>query len=338
MQPEQEQSSTLSDGDDRSLARLLKLSGERGMPAPRASAQAKAAALEAWESSLQAQRSEHRRKLVLACAAAVSLLTIGALAWLFGSVRESSRLIDAQVAMVSGDAALVDTTGQSSALTSAANVAIGTHIQTHDGRVALTFGDSLSLRVNVNSRVRFDSEEQITLASGTIYVDSGGLSTGSDLRIITPAGEVKHQGTQYLVSVSPGATRIVVREGRVQLGGTRHQTQITAGERIDIDEAGRVSRASVPSFGESWEWVSMIVPAIDLDNRPLSEFLSWMIREHGWQLRYATPRGEQTVQAIRLHASAQGKTPLETLQRVSLITGLTLELENGVLIVGDRHD
>jgi ferric-dicitrate binding protein FerR (iron transport regulator) len=140
------------------------------------------------------------------------------------------------------------------------------------------------------------------------------------------------------VSVSPGATRIVVREGRVQLGGTRHQTQITAGERIDIDEAGRVSRASVPSFGESWEWVSMIVPAIDLDNRPLSEFLSWMIREHGWQLRYATPRGEQTVQAIRLHASAQGKTPLETLQRVSLITGLTLELENGVLIVGDRHD
>lgn len=338
MQPEQEQLSTRGDGDDRSLARLLKLSGERGKPAARASAQAKAAALEAWESSLQAHRSGHRRKLILACAASVGLLTIGAFAWLSASVRESSRLIDAQVAIVSGDAVLVDATGQSSPLTTAAKLAIGTQIQTHDGRIALTFGDSLSLRVNVNSRVRIDSEDQITLASGAIYVDSGGLSTGSDLRITTPAGEVKHQGTQYLVSVSPGTTRIVVREGRVQLGGTRDYTQVTAGERIDIDDAGRISRAPAPSFGELWEWVSMIVPSIDLDNRPLTEFLSWMIREHGWQLRYASSSAEQTAQSIRLHGSAQGRTALETLQRVSLITGLTMSAENGVLIVGDRHD
>jgi hypothetical protein len=337
MQPEHEQPFTRSDGDERSLARLLKLSGERGMPAARASARAKAAALEAWESSLRTQRSQHRRKL-LACAAAVSLITIGAIVWLAASVRDSSTLIDARLAMLWGDAAFVDRSGQASLLTDATGVATGTQIHTHDGRVALTFGDSLSLRVNVNSRLRFDSEEQITLVSGAIYVDSGGLSTGSDLRIITPAGEVMHQGTQYLVSVSPGATRIVVREGRVQLEGPHDQTQVTAGERIDIDEAGRISRAAAPTFGGSWEWVSMIVPSIDLDNRPLGEFLSWMIREHGWQLRYATASDEQTAQSIRLHASAQGKTPLETLQRVSLITGLTMDVENGVLIVGDRDD
>lgn len=325
--------------DERSLAQLLKLSGERGMPTPRATAQAKAAAFEAWESSLQVQHSRDRRTTILAWAAAISLVVIGALAWLSHSEQVSSTLLDVQVATTWGDVSRVDASGHTLPLTAnATDIANGTRLHTREGRVALTLGDSLSLRMNVNSEVRFDAQEQLTLLSGEIYVDSGGLSTGSDLRIVTPAGEVRHQGTQYLISVGPDATRILVREGRVQLNRSSDRTHVVAGERIDIDESGSIARRSESTFGESWEWVSTIVPAIDLDNRPLTEFLAWMSREHGWQLRYASPDDERAVHSIRLHGFAQGKSTRETLQRVSMITGLSMEVEAGVLIVGDRRE
>ena len=73
---------------------------------------------------------------------------------------------------------------------------------------------------------------------------------------------------------------------------------------------------------------------IDIDNRPLIEFLNWIAREHGWQLRYASADDERAVQAIRLHGSVEGATPLDTLRRVSLVTGLSMQVENGILLVG----
>ena len=59
----------------------------------------------------------------------------------------------------------------------------------------------------------------------------------------------------------------------------------------------------LPSFGEHWEWSAGIAPALDIENRPLAEFIAWMAREHGWQVRY----GDETLQLrtldIRLHGS-----------------------------------
>ena len=93
----------------------------------------------------------------------------------------------------------------------------GTTLATSEGRVALTFGDSLSLRIDRQTRLRFDSREQMTLLAGALYVDSGGINAVPALRIETPAGVVRHVGTQFQVHVTGDMTRVRVREGRVLL-------------------------------------------------------------------------------------------------------------------------
>ena len=78
----------------------------------------------------------------------------------------------------------------------------GTVLATGDGRVAVSFADALSLRLDRGTRLRFDGHERVTLLQGALYVDSGGLNVGPPLTIATPAGEVRHVGTQFQVRVS----------------------------------------------------------------------------------------------------------------------------------------
>ena len=89
----------------------------------------------------------------------------------------------------------------------------GTTLSTSEGRVALTFGDSLSLRIDRHTRLRFDSREQVTLLAGALYVDSGGINAVPALRIETPAGAVRHVGTQFQVHVTGDVTACACAKG-----------------------------------------------------------------------------------------------------------------------------
>lgn len=322
---------------EQSLARLLKLSGERGTPSAHATARAHAAASEAWQSALRERRSQRGRQLFLGFAAALAVALVGALAWKSLGIIDEPRTL-AQIVQASGEGSLVSSDSETGLFTGAL-ISEKAELRTREGRAALSIGDSLSLRVNVHSRVRFEAEHRITLLAGTIYVDSGGLSAQSDLRIVTPAGEVQHQGTQYQIAVTGDLTQIRVREGRVRLSGRSDSDPIhvSAGEEIRIDTEGSISRRAVSSFGPEWEWASMLAVPIDIENRPLIEFLAWMVREHGWQLRYASSADEHAVHSIRLHGALPEATPEKKLQRVSLITGLPMYVHEGVLLVGSSR-
>ena len=324
-----------TDRSEHSLARLLKLSGERETPSSHAAARAHAAALEVWNASLRQERSAHRRQMLSRIAAVLVIALIGAVTWMSFDQRASLPTV-AHIVTAIGEAVIVNSEGEPLSGASGAMVPASAQLRTREGRAALSVGDSLSLRVNVDSTVRFDGENEITLLAGAIYVDSGGLNANSGLRILTPAGEVRHEGTQYQVAVTGQVTQIKVREGRVRLseanGGSA--IHIAAGEHVRVDESGSISRRPVPPFGPEWDWASTVATPIDIDNRPLTEFLAWIVREHGWQLRYASEAEERAARVIRLHGSAQGKTPAETLRRVSLITGLAMHVEGGVLFVG----
>ena len=324
-----------SERSEHSLARLLKLSGERETPSSQATAHAHTAALEVWNASLRQERSAYRRRMLSRIAAVLGIALIGAVTWISFAQRASLRSV-AHVVTAVGETVIVNSDDEPMSIASGATVPARAQLRTRKGRAALSVGDSLSLRMNVDSTLRFDGENEITLLSGAIYVDSGGLSANSHLRILTPAGEVRHTGTQYQVAVTGQVTQIKVREGRVQLSEVNGDgaIHIVAGEEIRVDESGAISRRAVPPFGPDWEWASTLATPIDIDNRPLTEFLAWIVREHGWQLRYASAAEERAAQAIRLHGSAQGKTPAETLRRVSLITGLAMHVEDGVLLVG----
>jgi ferric-dicitrate binding protein FerR (iron transport regulator) len=312
---------------------LLKLAGERDQPSAQATARARAAAVQSWQRAL-AQRAgpgARRVRIAWALAAGVAALVITGV-----SLRSPAPVPDppvtvATVSAVQGEAALAD--GQAVGIERPLRT--GDVLVTGAGRVALMLGDSLSLRVDQHTRLRLDGAGRVTLEQGGVYVDSGGLSAQTRVDIHTPAGVVLHRGTQYLVRVSGAQTRVQVREGRVAI--TRialPSVELAAGDRADVRGAEVRLHSGLPAFGADWEWAAETAPGFDIENRPLSEFLAWLAREHGWQLSHADTGIQARTQEIRLHGSLQGLDEAAMLERVSLITGVPLSQQGGVLRVG----
>jgi ferric-dicitrate binding protein FerR (iron transport regulator) len=136
------------------------------------------------------------------------------------------------------------------------------------------------------------------------------------------------------VTVSGGVTRVQVREGRVTLESGKTAHEVSAGERLEIDGAHAQLVGAQVSHGAGWEWAATIAPGLDVENRPLAEFLAWIAREHGWQLHYADGTHQSRAQSVRLHGSLEGLEANAMIERVSLITGIPLALRDGTLTVG----
>ena len=133
------------------------------------------------------------------------------------------------------------------------------------------------------------------------------------------------------------STRVQVREGRVELTASSGSADLAAGDVADTSGGNLVVRHGEPVHGADWEWVAVTAPSFDIENRPLSEFLAWLAREHGWQLRFVDTRTQASAQSIRLHGSMSGLDAAGMLQRASLVTGVMLSQGDGVLWVGARR-
>jgi len=155
------------------------------------------------------------------------------------------------------------------------------------------------------------------------------------LRIETPAGVVRHVGTQFQVQVSGNTTRVRVREGRVLLErASGAPTDIAAGDELRVAGSDLRWQHGLPSFGADWEWSALIAPPLEIENRPLAEFLAWTAREHGWQVQYSNESLQHRTLDIRLHGSLDQLDSAAMLERVALVTGVNLEAREGVLWVG----
>jgi ferric-dicitrate binding protein FerR (iron transport regulator) len=318
--------------DDRSIGNLIRLGGEREMPSPEGMERARAAAEESWRRGReQASRSRGFRWYIpLALAAAAG---VAAFAWWLGLARESTPAVTvAHIATLQGAAAIGHADYTAPAREGSIVLSGGT-LTTANGRVAIALIDGVSLRLDRESRVRFNASNRVTLVAGTVYVDSGGINTGSALVIGTPAGDVAHVGTQFLVSVAGDATRVRVREGRVLLANS----DIAAGEELEVRDGRQTWRRGLPSFGAPWEEFANVAPTLDIEGRPLAEFLAWLAREHGWLLRYSSDALQQQTHEIRLHGSIAGLETPAMLERMTLVTGLVFEPRDGVLFVGEHR-
>lgn len=316
---------------------LLKLAGERDQPSAKALEQARTAARVSWQRGLgrddaASEDIRPRRRHIAGWALAAGLATVAATLWLWNP--RQSPVDVARVAALQGQVRLESGLTVSLATT----LRSGEVLATTDGRVALAVGDALSLRVDRDTRLRLDGAGQVTLLDGALYVDSGGLNSHTALLVHTPAGAVRHVGTQFQVRVSGDHTRVLVREGRVVLlqdGGAT--VDLGAGDSADAAGTRVRIEHDQSSHGSEWEWAATTAPAFDIENRPLSEFLAWLAREHGWQLRYADAATQSQVQDIRLHGSMPGRDAAAMLERASMITGMPLALKDGALLVGTRR-
>jgi hypothetical protein len=155
----------------------------------------------------------------------------------------------ARIATLTGGASLREDRGEIIARV-ALPIHAGTTLSTSEGRLALTFGESLSLRIDRRTRLRLDSRHQVTLLEGALYVDSGGINAVPALRIQTPSGMVRHVATQFEVQVTGDTTRVRVREGRVLLERASDARDIAAGDELRCERRSAMA-ARAASFGAS---------------------------------------------------------------------------------------
>jgi ferric-dicitrate binding protein FerR (iron transport regulator) len=318
--------------DERAIERVLRAAGARAQPSQDVQAKVRETVHAQWR-EVVAQRRHQRRRVWLAAAASVAVVAIGAV---FLRAQLAAPVVVASVSHSVGD---VRTRGgllsewqaapASRAVRDGDTVATGAN-----GRAALALADGLSLRLDHDTRIAFEDAEHVEVLAGAVYVDSG-TSAATPLQLHTPAGAVRHVGTQYEVKLVGPGTRLRVREGRVELTPDGAQSvTVQAGEQATISDSGALSRERVSTSGSEWAWVLRAAPPFDIDGRPVREFLAWAGRELGREIVFETPESEAEANRAVLSGSTAGLTPSEAIAAVLPTTRLRSHEQGDRLVIG----
>lgn len=315
------------DDDESDIARLLAKTGPRARP-PVASVDEVRNAVEAeWRRQVDA-RTARRRYTGWAVAAGVAVAAVGA--WLARPLYLPEHGAVATVARVVGDVRVESGRGQWEPLAAGTTVEPGTVLSTgSSGRAALDLENGVQLRLDVGTELALNDVDDATLSRGAVYVDSGATGV-ADARFVleTPAGDVRHLGTQYSATVDGDALRVGVREGRIEVTGKRASMIAGAGELLVIDE-GRVTRSSLARNAPEWDWVTNVVPPFEIEGRTVHEFLAWASRETGRDVAYASPDVERLANRVTLSGTVEGLPPQQAVDAVLATTSLSAQVADG---------
>ncbi len=320
---------------DQDIAQVLKAAGSREKP-PAAVEQAVRDGLRAeWRELVAESRRVRRRRVGFALAAGLAVAAVGA--WLaapqlgrrgdeFGSVTIASGDVHIKTGFFGGwspaapDQVLM--TGQ----------AVETGV---DGHAALGLPGGLSVRLDVGTRANLASATEIVLESGALYVDADpASSTAARLAVATPAGLVRHVGTQYEVRLLGSGVRLRVREGRVEWQSKAGAVaQGYGGEQLTIAGDGSVERENTALYGDSWDWIGAATPGLELEGLRLSDFLAWAARELGSEVQFDRPETAREAESIVLHGSVSGLTPEQALEAVLATTRVQASISAGLIAV-----
>jgi ferric-dicitrate binding protein FerR (iron transport regulator) len=318
--------------EEQDIERVLRAAGARPNPSAEMRAAVHAAVRVEWQATVQRQQ-RRRRRVWFAAAAAVAITAIGALSTL--SWLSAPRAL---VASVSRSVGTVNASQGYWHYSVAAHTGQGLHAgQTlttgSDGRVALRLPAGLSVRLDRNTRVSLIETERIAIHQGAVYVDAGEIPV-NPLQIDTPAGSVRHLGTQYEVRLVGNDTRVRVREGRVEVRSNDGiASNAGAGEQLMVSSTGRAQRSSIVTYGNDWSWVSNAAPPFDTNSRPFSEFLAWVGRELGREIVFATPDSEVEASRTVLSGSVPELSPAEALSAVLPTTRLRSYEREGSIVI-----
>lgn len=325
---------TAADDEQQAIERLLRAASPRVEPPADVERELRAKLRAEWRGIVSAARAR-RRHMTLSLAAGVALVAVGA-GLATSMLREPAPVI-AIAAVAHGELRVADSwIGRWRPLADGAALRVGQRLATGpQTRGALRLTNGLSLRLDHATRVALGDIGHVGIEQGALYVDTGAAgSPAADLLVATPAGDVRHVGTQYEVRLAGRDVTVRVREGRVEL---LRQDEILAegraGEQLAIDPAGRLSRSETAIHGPSWDWVAATAPSFDIDGRALPDFLAWAGRELGLRIDYATPGIEAAAARVRLSGSVAGLMPDQALQAVMDTTRLRAQLDGGRVVI-----
>jgi ferric-dicitrate binding protein FerR (iron transport regulator) len=330
-------------GDDESLAKLMKLAGERAEIPLSVESRVYHRVQEEWQkSSVQPNTDKvyenvHRswRRNVVRGALLRWLLPLGVaasavLAFVLVAPPEPAPLsVAATVSRVVGSGPL------NAEFSEGMSVYAGTVISTgEDEGLSLLLARSESLRIDQNTRIRVDAADRFTLLGGRVYADTGQfVYRNGGLRIDTEFGVVTDVGTQFSVAATNEYLDVAVREGRVDVQNQSDTFAARMGERLTLVQGEGASVANLDTHDDYWNWVVDLTPTFDMTNKSLLDFLKWAARETGRELQFETNESRMFAMRTDVHAPVEGLTPDEALEAVLSTTTVRYRIEDDKIII-----
>lgn len=323
--------------DREALEDLLRHASPRPTPSRQDEAAVRRAVRQEWRQL--ADRRQQRRRIVQYAMAATVL--VGVFAWF--NVFRGPTDVAVQVATIEKNVGPVYLLGEQAELRETAdlaNIMSGQVIVTGaDAGLSIAWGSGGSMRIDENSRIAFTDRQSVFLESGRVYFDSqqapmvAEVDVGVTLR--TEFGDIEHLGTQYMTEVDADTLIVSVREGQVAIDGTYHDHLASPGQQVTFAGAARPSVLTISAYGESWGWVNRMAPAADVDGRSLHEFLTWVCREMGLQMKF-----EGQAESVARSAILKGRIdtdPAEALRLRLATAALEWRIEEGVIYISDNR-
>jgi len=290
-----------------------------------------------WRAS---NRQQSRRRWLPLATAASALLAVAAAwtAYRFGSPAGDGAILGTVARLESASLVAVRTLRSDVVLKAGSAIRAGQSLDVR-GDALVTLAGGGNLRLARATAFAVLSEHAIKLERGELYVDiSPGSRSGAAFVVITPAGEFRHVGTQFSVAIVNGVTRLRVREGLVRRHADDGDSTVNAGTEVVYDRAGNAAPRSFATTGRDWAWAEAMAPDIDIEDRPLLEFLAWFSRETGRKLVLADASARQQASSIHMHGNVQGLTAMEALTAVMASTSLRFELPEGAIRVSSAGE
>ncbi len=326
-------------GED-GVARLLALAGARPELSAERASRLQAAVRPAWQDAAAAHRRRRfmrRSAFALAAAAMIGAVVISRWSGPPVSPRPSGTPFATVVAATAPLSLFAAESPEAPQFVSLGHeLRAGNLLTTGDARAALHLVSGASIRLDAGSEVRWLSPSRIELMAGTVYVES---ASGADagVEIVTALGAVREIGTQFEVRLLAAELRVRVREGSVVLQQNENAFEAGHGEQLIATAGQQPEKSSISSYGPSWSWILDIAPPFDLDGKSLAEYLDWISRELGREVRFADPSLERIAADVGVYADLAGLDPEESLEVVLPSCGVRHRFADGRLIVEPAH-
>ncbi len=209
-------------------------------------------------------------------------------------------------------------------------------IHTMEGSLSIRLeNSSVNLRLGRMTEIEFIGKSSVRLVSGDIYVDAQPDGNHHSFSIRVNEIEVKHLGTQYLVSSNEDGISIAVREGEVIIKSRKqefHSKGTTGkGELVSVSRTNKLTRSPINTHGSRWAWVNQMAPTIETNNMPIDKFLSWIARETGLKLVYNSPEILEAFHTELIKGSIPTEDALRALDIVMNTTKYSVIIYEGTI-------
>lgn len=287
-----------------------------------------------WQQLVQQGRRKQRRKRIATFGGGLAIAASLILAVIILQPGYDPTVIVAHVENSVGEAQSGERGEPLSILKSGHTIHAGGILETGEASgVGLRLTSGHSLRVAASSRLRIEPGK-VLLDRGRIYIDSGPDGSSQAISVYSSYATVTEVGTQYQLELLDDGIEVSVREGMVRLETDSVDATARAGEAVLLDSEGKFEHTKIPKYGERWQWITPLSQALDIDGISVGEFLEWLSRENGWQIRYSSNDLRLSAQTILLNGSIAGLGAEEALETVMTTTGWRYTLVDGVIVIG----